>query len=595
MTVARASVGGYVQEELSVSIVSTDSSARSSKGRRARRKRGVLHTVNIAAHRFQYISFIGRHCALSRGTGKSFGSQDKYFRQFLRTSCWKHWLDRGDDYLMVQASVPELYKHLQRYDHADFPLHIDYSPWLRNAVIYMRRLLHPYQGTLTPPDQVDLTEMPYEASAAAGPRYRLQGACDKFEAYPLALRDASALAFDLFSRMDGTFPTPPCGEAAGRGKRVLEPSFLADPTKPWGRLVQAVDFAVILVAELASSQLNNLLGSTDANIALGKSYFYDGGYQYAAKFLSPTRSQRADEGRFLISIDFSRYDANFRRWMTHLVIEKVFRPLFQDGTDPKYDSYWNFIYWSMVHTDLAMPDGFVFRRHCGVASGHSFVTLVESVGTVFLLQSVYLHMRDEVEGDSGDLTTSVLCQEWLEDLTIDALGDDVQLSVPEHQASWFNLDRIRYHIDRMAKITVADSKSTQGMGLSGYHYLGFGLTPDYLPIRPTEESLLNQLVPERSPKTLEESVQAAMGRYLDNYHNVEVRTILGAFIDWAKLPGLRMKPLQGRSKHSSMARGLDRTPNFDLPCDPNADWTWLMFGTDPFRHQWNRAPRPHKP
>jgi len=194
-----------------------------------------------------------------------------------------------------------------------------------------------------------------------------------------ALMPAVVEATKVLERMVNsgeTYDVPPCG-VAGRGKRMdINRDHNAEGKKE-GRLIVMPDLVRHLMGTLASGPYMaecKRLPKEDGGILLGTGPFSES-YQDIWNWCG-------DADHYLF-IDFKGFDARVPSELLSRVMDHV-ATRFEPGRGTR--AYWDSEFKQLVKTEIAMPDGVVYRKQQGVASGDPWTSIAGSYANWIILK-----------------------------------------------------------------------------------------------------------------------------------------------------------------------------------------------------------------
>lgn len=333
-----------------------------------------------------------------------------------------------------------------------------------------------------------------------------------------ALVQATVEATRLVNRMvesEQEYDVPPCG-VAGRGKRVDINRDLGATDRKEGRLIVMPDLCRHLIGSLGSAPYMGLLRNLDhsgGGVMLGMGPFQD---QYS-QIAEWTRG--ASQFMFL---DFKKFDQRIPRRLLRAVMKHI-STRFQSGPGTK--AYWNSECRHLIETEIAMPDGHVFRKQRGVASGDPWTSLAGSYANWIILKRAFQKLGVDVKiwtfGDDsvvaiygwypeGDLLRAVRAAVW----------EDFGMVISGNKS---------YVTDHLVDIEDDPEEKTSGSFLSMYFLqTEMGVRPT----RPLQDMYELMLKPERCRDELEWEVVRTSMAYLTFYYNRKARYVLEEYWDW---------------------------------------------------------------
>jgi hypothetical protein len=321
------------------------------------------------------------------------------------------------------------------------------------------------------------------------------------------------------------YTVPPAG-VAGRGKRVAldRPD---DPDRKEGRLIVMPDLVRHLLGAMAAApymSMQRALDKRKGGVMLGMGPFQES-YQEIAEW--------ARGAKRYVFIDFKKFDQRIPRRVLKAVMKHISHT-FQRG--PGTGAYWASEFKHLVETEIAMPNGSVFKKFMGVASGDPWTSLADSYANWVML--------------------SMACKALGLQAKIWTFGDDSVIAVDDGYTEGDLLGRISQWVMEEFGMVVSKEKSYMATelvtidedpeeGSSGsFLSMYFLATPmGVRPTRPLQHFYELFLKPERNGGTVEWEVARTSMAYLVFFYNPKVRYILHEYWDWLhhryKIPELR--------------------------------------------------------
>nr|BCH36649.1 RNA-dependent RNA polymerase [Aspergillus lentulus non-segmented dsRNA virus 1] len=353
----------------------------------------------------------------------------------------------------------------------------------------------------------------------------------------------------------GPYKVPPAG-VAGRGKRVVTGTGRSGVKKE-GRLIVMPDLVRHLLGTLAAGPYMSELRKCrkeDGGVLLGMGPFSES-YQQVSEWAAGARE--------FLFLDFTGFDQSIpspllRAAMAHVQSRFIAGP----GTD----SYWKSEFEHLVNTEIAMPDGCVYKKKRGVASGDPWTSLADSYANWIALTHIshLLGLKVKVWTFGDDSIVAVYDGPAYGDLVgefrtlaYDCFGMDVS-------------SKKSYRSRVLVDIEDNPEPKQSGSFLSLY----FLQTPmGVRPTRPLQDLYEMFLVPEKNRGDLGWEIVRTSMAYMTFYYNETARYVLEEYWDYLheryKVPQLR-----GTADDLALLREMD------IPWS-SFRWEWL-----------NRLPRP---
>ena len=383
-----------------------------------------------------------------------------------------------------------------------------------------------YHGWLT---EANLMTVRVPPDTSPGIRWSRLGYRTKKEALPLALQECSEVIGEL---EDGVgYRTPPC-VPAGRGKLV--DSFTDAETKQ-GRLILMPDLVRHLMGSITAKPYSKFVKRCDKRnggsmIGMGPfSMWYD-------RLAGWIRGER--EPKFLACFDFSGFDQTVPAFLLREVMAKIRRRF-----EPCRGSaaYWESEVRNLVDTHIAMPDGEVYLKSRGVASGDPWTSQAGSLANWMMWETLFSAMGMDA-------------RVW-------TFGDDVLVAVYDSTPEDTFVDvskRFMWDVFGM-EVKASASFTATALVINGYpvenksaSFLSNYFVQTHLYVAPTPsfESLIKGLLyPERNPESYDPLFnehdnydlerQRVSAYYLLYYHNGPARKVLESY--WNYLPDLSLE------------------------------------------------------
>nr|UVX28908.1 MAG: RNA dependent RNA polymerase [Ustilaginoidea virens unassigned RNA virus HNND-1-A] len=368
-----------------------------------------------------------------------------------------------------------------------------------------------------------------------------------------ALMPAVVEASRLVRRMADTgekYEVPPAG-VAGRGKRVDSCRDTGAPDRKEGRLIVMPDLVRHLLGTMAAGPYMSMVKGLDkknGGVLLGMGPLSDS-YQRIADWCKGADS--------FIFLDFSKFDQRLPRDLLLQVMGHI-RGRFDNV--PGGRAYWESECEQLIDTQIAMPDGNVYRKSQGVASGDPWTSIVDSYANWIILRRVcdVLGLRTKIWTFGDDSIIAVYGQK---------VGNGIIPRIAEVALREFNMQvsmEKSYASANLVDIDDDPDPHVSGSFLSLY----FLQTPmGVRPTRPLQDLHEMFLVPERNRKDLRWEIVRTSMAYLVFYYNEKARYIIEEYWDWIhtryKVPQLR-----GTAEDLTLLREMD------IPWSA-FKWEWL--------------------
>jgi hypothetical protein len=244
--------------------------------------------------------------------------------------------------------------------------------------------------------------------------------------------------------------------------------------------------------------------------------------------MGPFQEQYSDIARWAagavsyVFIDFKKFDHRIPREVLRQVM-KYIQTKFEDCPGSK--AYWKSEFVQLVDTVIAMPNGDVYQKRRGVASGDPWTSIVDSYANWIMLKWVFLRLGMEVKiwtfGD--DSVVAVY------DRVVDKHGMEAII-----ETSWnefgMNVSREKsYFSNHLVDIDDDPEPASSGSFLSLY----FLATPMGIrPTRPLQDLYELMLKPEKNGDSVEWEVVRTSMAYLTFFYNEKARFVLESYWDW---------------------------------------------------------------
>ncbi|QRZ20363.1 RNA-dependent RNA polymerase [Alternaria dianthicola dsRNA virus 1] len=358
-----------------------------------------------------------------------------------------------------------------------------------------------------------LTKIKVPAATSPGIRWKKMGYRTKREALMPAVVEASR----VLGRMQDTqqeYTVPPAG-VAGRGKRVAlnRPD---DPERKEGRLIVMPDLVRHLMGALGSGpymQMQRRLDKRNGGVMLGMGPFHESYSQLA---------DWAGGAKGYVFIDFKKFDQRIPRRVLRAVMKHIARAFRKENGS---GAYWASEFRHLVDTEIAMPNGSVYRKKMGVASGDPWTSLADSYANWIMLQ--------------------LACRAMGWESKIWTFGDDSVIAIMDGDVEGDPLARISQWLKGEFGMNVSEEKSyfsqvlvdiddePQEKASGSFLSMYFVMTPTGVrPVRPIQDFYELFLKPERNRDNVAWEVTRTSMAYLVFYYNPNVRHILQEYWDW---------------------------------------------------------------
>nr|WEY07680.1 RdRp [Penicillium citrinum non-segmented dsRNA virus 1] len=397
-------------------------------------------------------------------------------------------------------------------------------------------------------DARNLSLIKVPSQTSPGIRWKKMGYRSKKDALMPALREAN-LILQRMKSGSGQYHVPPCG-VAGRGKRMSIERVSGG--KKEGRLIVMPDLTHHLLGTMTSGAVLNQLRGADKSrggVLLGMGPFSDN-YQ--------ALSDWCDGARSFMFLDFKGFDGKVPARVLKKVMRDHVRRKF--AKEPGSKAYWDAQVENLIYTEISMPDGNVYKKYRGVASGDPWTSIAGSYANWIMLKYAAKTLGLDVK--------------------IWTFGDDSVIAIYNKIATSYDLERITKRLWEVFGMEVSQEKSyvsedlvtidddpeekKSGSFLSMY----FLATP--MGIRPTrglQDMYELMLVPERNRCTLNWEIVRTSMAFLVFYYNEKARYVLEEYWDW--LHARHSVPqLTGTASDLALLREMD------IPWS-SFKWEWL--------------------
>jgi len=225
----------------------------------------------------------------------------------------------------------------------------------------------------------NLRKVKVPMNTSAGIRWKKAGKPKKRDALILAAQEA---AVDIRGMEQGiVYDTPPCF-VAGRGKLVDSEK---ERGKKEGRLIVVPDLKRHLLGSLASvpySALVKGLSKRNGGVMVGMGPF-NGDYEQLYEIIDGVKP------KYFLCVDFSGYDQTVPAEVIQTSLSRIsqrFTPV--RGSN----EYWESEYEHLVNTKIVLPNGQVYVKRRGVASGDPWTSQVGSDANWIMQEVVFEHL-----------------------------------------------------------------------------------------------------------------------------------------------------------------------------------------------------------
>ncbi|ALO50135.1 67 kDa protein [Penicillium janczewskii Beauveria bassiana-like virus 1] len=383
-----------------------------------------------------------------------------------------------------------------------------------------------------------LPKIKVPSSTSPGIRWKKLGYKTKRQALVPATVEATMMVNRMVEE-EREYDVPPCG-VAGRGKRVDSNRDLSVSDRKDGRLIVMPDLCRHLIGSLGSAPYMARLRSLDhsgGGVMLGMGPFQDQ-YQQIAEWAKGATSYAF--------IDFKKFDQRIPRRLLRAVMNHI-STRFRTGPGTK--AYWSSEMRQLIETEIAMPDGTVYKKQRGVASGDPWTSLADSYANWIILKRVFNRLGLEVKiwtfGD--DSVVAVYGPPFQGDLMA-AIG----------RSAWEEFGMVvskekSYVTDVMVDIDDDPEPKKSGSFLSMYFlWTEMGVRPT----RPLQDLYELMLKPERCRGDVEWEVVRTSMAYLTFYYNSNARYVLREYWDWLHRR-FRIPELTGTVRDLELLREMD--------------------------------------
>jgi hypothetical protein len=311
---------------------------------------------------------------------------------------------------------------------------------------------------------------------------------------------------------DPDFVQPSESGIAGRGK-LTDRRKLADVSKAHGRLVRVVSFDDILIMNGPYQAILSYFKRIP-EISIGDSHL-KGGFTGLLEYFKYDGVQCTD--LLGIGLDLVKYDASFPKELAGAIFAE-FSKCFADVNQAQ--RIFSFIH--RVHCDgwVRLKDSSVMIIDQGLASGATFVSIVESLALVAMLRYILRNLFSNIPNYRDGL------------LPLKVLGDDTWITDPSGLFSRFFksdheiLDFLSLELNSKFCVKVSVDKSIICRGVRGYEYLGRKVYTKDVSRRDALENLYRWKYPEYPPRDAELSIWRCVGLLLDDPFSISAFVLL---------------------------------------------------------------------
>lgn len=439
---------------------------------------------------------------------------------------------KPEQFTFVKACTPVEMAHLRNFDRPSHTPEARYTSAIEKAVEVVGGLLD-LPEYLFFPDRHALHDVTFYPGKFAGMEYAQMGLKTRAEAHSIALMDAEA-AYDKLAAGEDVLPHDV--RLGGRGK-VTELSEGQARTKPppVGRLILMLSHRDLLLNGITENQLTRAYSAPEYPVAVGQSWYHGG----SAAFL-----QRFKDYEEYFCFDAKKFDSGINPWMVRIAIN-ILRTQYYKGTEKEYDTYWRFVYESLVRAPIYRDDGVRFQKEVGTTSGHSHNTLLQSIITLILGYAAYALLNPDC--DVATLKENVWVESLGDDNIIGVRNGFVGASVEQIAETVWSALRIDWGGKKSFKTTrlldpaCSDFQGIQFLGKFWYladYPVGERIVQQPLPYRPARETYLRLLYPEYGTIEPGQTYLRTLGNYLDAAGNRLMEHWLQRFMDWLDARGI---------------------------------------------------------
>ncbi|QAB47444.1 putative RNA-dependent RNA polymerase [Combu double-strand RNA mycovirus] len=436
----------------------------------------------------------------------------------------------------VPPSVRDLYEHISGYGlpgpDGSLVSDSEFALLLRELATIERRQSR-ISGWLDP---AMLPKISVPSNTSPGIRWKKLGYRSKKDALMPALVEATRMVKRMVESGE-EYSVPPCA-VAGRGKRVQIDRDTSG-TRKEGRLIVMPDLARHLVGTMASGTLaseTKRVDKSEGGILLGMGPFSDSYSQI---------SQWCEGAGSFLFLDFKGFDQK----VPARVLSKAFlhmQSAFEK--EPGSAAYWRSEFRQLVHTEVVMPGGYVYRKHRGVASGDPWTSLAGSYSNWLMLSVIAKRLGIKTKiwtfGDDSIIAIWGSHPPRILDRFKEMAWDLFGMVVSAEKS---------YYSRNLTDIESSPTEKVSGSFLSMY----FLETPmGVRPTRPLQDVYELMLVPERVRDDIGWEIVRTSMAYLVFYYNEDARYLLEEYWDYLHSE-YRVPELTGSSRDIELLRQMD--------------------------------------
>lgn len=292
------------------------------------------------------------------------------------------------------------------------------------------------------------------------------------------------------------------------------------------RTIEAAPFDLTLVAQKFVTSFDRVMAEMHQELpsGIGSSWFNCGASKLANYFGVTTEKLTET---FFLEYDVSTWDTSLTKEL--LLVARDFRisiiPNFPDGDlRTKVLDLAEGVYHDMINAECIFPDGNVFRLNRGMKSGWAATASDNTLIHTYVFARGIYAVAKKIGTDPSSLLSKIKYKVY---------GDDNLSLIPIEFKEHFTYGGAFFSALRDLNITVREDKMHISDTLLKTSYLSHkvGLTEhmNLVPYRETREAVARLIFPETfgdEDSTPEETSARIVGHYLDNFYNVEFRTVL---------------------------------------------------------------------
>lgn len=355
-------------------------------------------------------------------------------------------------------------------------------------------------------EYLHLVKVPQNTSP--GIHYRKMGMRFKRHAIHTAVIDAAKVLEQI--RSTGTTDLYRPAALGGRGKLM---SFEGGSDKltgsrTQGRLVLMVDLCVHLIGSLCTHPyfaLQRNFDKSNGGVMLGMDIVRHGWKRFFQKL----------EGEYTYyCIDFSKFDTSVPAEVLRLAFSIVKRK-FRD-TD---QGYWDFVEKNLIETLIVLPEGDIYKKKKGVASGDPWTSLIGSYANWIVLDVIFREAGFQpkiwVFGDDS----------------VVAIPRESKLGIPQLSALARSMFGMNISMEKSYKTDILYAPDANDLVRTGsVSFLSlYCLRENYLPIRLHSDSTMLLRHPESSDITVTAEYERAVGNYAIAFNNPQSEELLTGY------------------------------------------------------------------